>query len=141
MEADLAFVFQTLGLDSNQSEFELVYGLVPQHPNQIAVLSSSIFDIMNELAWRIDVPEIDVRDGRTGETYRESDPTDEPLIRVHSSANEPVDAFVSIRRRDTWFYISNRDIRSKRAFSLLQVMLNLTDNVDSAAGPTVSITN
>ncbi len=96
---------------------------------------------MNELAWRIDVPEIDIRDGRTGESYRELGPTHGPLIRVYTSSQAPADAFVSVRKRDSWFYISNRDMRSKRAFSLLQVMLNLTDNVDNTAGPTVSITN
>ena len=53
---DLAFLQDILGLDPDVTEYQLSYGRVPDGPNEIRVMTSSILQIMNELAWRIDVP-------------------------------------------------------------------------------------
>ena len=140
-ETDLAFLQQALGLDPTESEYELRYGLVAERPTEIVVLTSSILEIMNELAWRIEVPGAHIEDGRTLPGYDDANSFPDPLIRVHSSAEKPEDSFVKIRKRDNWYYIEDTDIASKRSFAMLQLMLNLTDTGDTASGPVVTISN
>jgi hypothetical protein len=141
VRADLAFLRKTLGLDPGSREFTLSYGLLPDEPNEIAVMTSSILEIMNELAWRIDVPSQHIEEGRTGSTFTTDDAGTAPLIRVHFAKGRPENAYVAIRDRDYWFYIDDRDVLSKRPFAMLQIILSLTDSGDTARGPVVSITN
>jgi len=138
---DLAFLQETLGLDPDVTEYQLSYGFVPDGPNEIRVMTSSILQIMNELAWRIDVPPQHVTDGRTGPTFADHDADVGPLIRVHTSEDELLESYVVVRNRDHWFYIDDRDIISKRTFAMLQVILSLTDSGEGARGPVVTISN
>ena len=43
---------------------EELYGLIPDERNEIAVLTSSILELMNEMAWRMSVPPEHVDEGR-----------------------------------------------------------------------------
>jgi hypothetical protein len=138
---DLDFLQETLGLDPNIKEYQLSYGLVPDAPNEIKVMTSSILQIMNELAWRIDVPPEHVVDGRTGPTFGDYDADAGPLIRVHTSEDEIAESYVVVRNRGHWFYIDDRDVVSKRTFAMLQIILSLTDTGEGARGPVVTISN
>jgi hypothetical protein len=138
---DLALLQETLGLDPDVTEYQLSYGLVPDAPNEIKVMTSSILQIMNELAWRIDVPPEHVEDARTGPTFADHDADAGPLIRVHTSVDEPEEGYVIVRNRDHWFYIDDRDVASKRTFAMLQIILSLTDTGEGARGPVVTISN
>lgn len=139
--ADLHFLQESLGLDPDVKEYELSYGLVSDKKNEIVVLTSSILEIMNELAWRIDVPPQHVEEGRTGSTFQETGPAVNPLIRVHYSEEEPEDRFVAVKNRGYWYYIDDRDMISKRTFSMVQIVLSLTDSGDVSKGPVVTISN
>jgi len=138
---DLRFLREALGLDPDADEFTLSYGLVPDEENEIAVLTSSILEIMNELAWRIDVPQEHIDDGRTSSTFLETEADTAPLIRIHHSKERPADSYVAVPNRDYWFYIDDRDVLSKRTFAMVQIVLSLTDSGETARGPVVSITN
>lgn len=128
---DLRFLQESLGLDPASDEYTLTYGLVPEEENEI----------INELAWRIEVPGDHVEEGRTGSTFESIDGWTDPLIRVYTSDAQPKDSYVAVRLRDHWFYIDDRDARSKRTFAIVQIVLSLTDSGDTARGPVVSITN
>jgi hypothetical protein len=141
VEADLQFLFETLELDPTANQYTLSYGLVPDEPNEIVVLTSSIVEIMNELAWRVDVPEEHVEDGRTAATLLKDDPELGPLIRILHSAERPEHSYAAIRDRDYWYYIEDGDVMSKRTFAIVQIMLSLTDTGEGARGPVVSIGN
>jgi hypothetical protein len=141
LASDLRFLHEALDLDPEAKEYELSYGLVPDTQNQIMVLTSSILEIINELAWRIDVPPEHVEEGRTGPSFHGADPEVVPLIRAHYSKEKPTDSYAAVRVRDHWFYIDDRDVPSKRTFAMLQVVLSLTDSGEKARGPVVSITN
>jgi hypothetical protein len=141
IETDFRFLSDSLNLDPGVSEFELSYGLVPDKPNVITVLTSSILEILNELAWRVDVPPEHVEKGRTGATFMGADPEAVPLIRVHVSEEPPEDSYVAIQDRDHWYYIADTDVNSKRTFAIVQILLSLTDSGETARGPVVSITN
>ncbi len=98
-------------------------------------------ELMNELAWRIDVPPEHLEEGRTISSFVREESDVGPLITVHYAEERPEDAFVSIESRGFWFYIDDRDVPSKRTFALVQILLSLTDTSTTARGPVVSITN
>jgi len=138
---DLRFLQEALGLDPNVEDYPLSYGLVPDEKNEIMVMTSSILEIINELAWRVDIPPDHIQEGRTGSTFESTDGWDTPMIRVHYSDEEPKDSYVAVRLRDHWFYIDDRDVLSKRTFAIVQIVLSLTDSGETGRGPVVSITN
>jgi len=138
---DIAFLFETLGLSPGTTEARLRYGLIPSEANEITVLTTSILELMNELAWRVEVPPAHVEEGRTTSTFV-TDYTSVPsLIRIFHSDERPDHALVAVRDRGYWFYIDDRDVASKRAFSMIQLLFNLTSSGETARGPIVSLPN
>jgi hypothetical protein len=138
---DLERVQELLGLDLAHDEFTLRYGLIPSGPNEIAVLTRSILDVMMTLAWSLDVPQEHIEDGRTGSTFEVGPGPTGPVIRNGFGTSCPETAFTAVRNRDTWFYIDDRDLISKRNFAFMQVLLSLADTGNEARGPVVSLTN
>jgi len=135
---DLDLLTSTLGLDPTTDEYTLSYGLIPSGSDEIRVLTTSMLELMSELAWRVDVPPEHITDGRTGPTF-EQPPGAEPLIRVHHAPERPDDAFVAIQNRGYWFYVDDRDIHSKRTFSIMQILLSLSESGEPGRGPVVTI--
>lgn len=137
---DLRLLRDTLKLDPTATEYTLSYGLVPDEPNEIAVLTQSILDSMVDLAGQVDVPPEHVEEGRTRATF-----VDEglggSLFKVHYSREEPDpdDTYTSVYNRGYWFYIDDRDMLTKRTFGVLQLILSLTDSGTGSRGPVVSI--
>jgi hypothetical protein len=136
--ADLALLREVLELDPTADEYKLDYGLIPDEPDEIAVLTMSILDIMVSLANEIDVPPEHVEEGRTRPTFIDTG-LGGPLFRVHVAKDRPDDAYTSVFNRGYWFYIDDRDMFSKRTFGVLQILLSLTDSGDEARGPVVTI--
>jgi hypothetical protein len=44
-----------------------------------------------------------------------------------------------VKYRDLWFWIDDRDIESKRMFTILLLMVNLAESGQPAAAPLVTI--
>ena len=128
-----------LGLGNEAAEFSISYGLVPDEENEIALLTSSILEIMSELSWHIDVPSSHVETGRTMTSFDDQQIFNTPIFHVRSSENKPTDTYVAVFERGTWFYVDDSDLVSKRTFALLQVLLSLTESSDAARGPVVTI--
>jgi hypothetical protein len=135
---DIDFLLTTLRLDPDSKEYKLDYGLIPDEPDEITVLTSSIFDLMLNLAWQVHVPQQHIDEGRTGSTFIDTG-LGGPLFDVHYSEDEPEDAFVKIKDRGYWYFIDDRDLTTKRTFGLLQILFSLTDAGEGAQGPVVTI--
>jgi hypothetical protein len=138
VQRDLEFVHDTLGLDPDASEFTLSYGLVPANSADIAVLTMSMLELLNEMAWRAEVPPEHVEEGRTGPTYVTQEGL-EPLMLVHYAKERPAESYAAVRNRDYWFYLDDRDVGSKRTFAIMQILFSLTESGDAARGPVVTI--
>jgi len=136
---DASRLRELLGLDSTASEFIISYGLIPDESNEIALLTSSILEIMSELSWRVDIPAAHIEAGRTLSSVGEETVFDSPIFHVSSSDKKPNIAYVKVFERGVWFYIDDTDLTSKRTFALLQVLLSLTESSDQARGPVVTI--
>ena len=95
------------------------------------------------MASYIDVPEKHVAEGRTYETFiSQMDVTAEfgPLITIYSDSemSKPDDEFVAVRYGNHWFWIDDRDLKSKRMFSFLMLLFSFTES-EKAYAPVVTI--
>jgi hypothetical protein len=138
---DVARFRALLGLPPTSHSFRVTYGLVPEKPGDVAVLTGSIWDIMLNLAWQFEVPPGHIESGRTDASFVARRASGPPPIQVHFSADEPEDAFAGVRDHDHWFYIDQNDRQSKRVFSFLQLLLNLAETGTPDRTPLVTISN
>lgn len=136
------FVLNTLGLNRNSKSYTLAFGDVAASDTEIALLTRSMLEIVSNIASTIQVPDKHVTEQRTYPTVVERADEDtvlDPLIRVHSSATEPDDAFVSVTYRNHWFWVDDRDLSSKRMFTFLLLMFSLAEHGQAPVSPVVTI--
>jgi hypothetical protein len=126
-QADIGLVKDALGLDPKRDEFRLVFGSA-RRPDEIALNTRSIQQILAELATGVDAPEQDLLDGRV--TARERTVADDTaaLMHIRSGGEQPADAFATVRYRNHWFWIDDRDLTSKRTFLFLTMFMSLTES-------------
>jgi hypothetical protein len=133
-------VRELLGLDPQATEFELVGGAFASNPKQIAVRGRSLLRVLQVLSLYADVPAEDVSEGRaTRGVEPPPEGSGQRTFRILSSEKEPEDAFVAARYRDRYFYISDRDMASKRLLSFIMILFSLADRSPEAAKPVVTI--
>jgi hypothetical protein len=135
-------VKKLLGLNLHAREFNLAYGSIPKDDREIAILTRSMIEITAELAARVEVPAKDVAENRASPgLYDKVDPTDDlrGRVRIQSSTEEPDDAFITVKYRDHWFYIDDRDYLSKRMFSFLLFLFTLAETGGQEKAPIITI--
>jgi len=140
-QAALSVLQQQLRLPKDIEEFEVVFGRLPTKGNEIAVLTSSVLEMLIELGVYFEVPPEHVEAGWTNPT---SELTSEDLswrapIRVKATKERPERAFVAVKNRGYWFWIDEADFRSKSRFSFLMILLSLAESGEEPAGPAVTI--
>ncbi|HVP00296.1 MAG TPA: hypothetical protein VMT15_19630 [Bryobacteraceae bacterium] len=130
-----------LHLRQDATEFNLVAAPLPSSDTEIAVMTRSIIGILQNMAAEVEVPSEHAAQHRafpgfeTGRTL----PGVVPMIRIHSAKSKPPDAFVNIHYRDTWFWIDDGDLVSKRAFAQLMQLFTMTDTGPKESQPVVTI--
>jgi len=128
-----------MGLSQEADVFNVVYGSESLGGTQIAMLTRSLFELLFELGRQIDVPEEHVAEGRTiPSTIVEEDDVNR-LIHVHNGSEPSEFAFVSVRYRDRWFWIDDRDLESKRTFAFVTLIWNLTQVDGGSAVPLLTV--
>ncbi|HVP11331.1 MAG TPA: hypothetical protein VMV94_09130 [Phycisphaerae bacterium] len=141
-EEDVTFVRKTLGLDPAEYEFRIVYGSIPKDNRELAILTRSVLEILVDSASCIEVPAAHVEEKRVNPTLSEETAQGTPvvpLLSIHSSRCRPGDAFLAVPYRNYWFWIDDRDTRSKSVFSSLMFIFSLTDTESKQAAPIVTI--
>lgn len=139
---DSRSVRKTLGIDPEAEEFKVVYGSIAKDNKELAILTRSILQIIINLASGIEVPEAHVAEKQVNPTLPDITPSGipvPPLIRIHSSSSKPDNAFVAVPYQSYWFWIDNRDLRSKGLFSFLMFMFSLTETGGKEGAPIVTI--
>ena len=140
---DLQFVRTTLGAAPDKNgEITVGFGLLPRGPNEIVLLTRSMSEILLEVAAGIEVPAEHVAQGRTAAATRLADaenPRDRPLIRIQSSASPPADSYAAVRYRDTWYWIADGDLNSKRVFTFLMIFFSLAETGVTPQAPVLTI--
>ena len=127
-----------LGLQPGVQEVKVGYGLIQKDDTEIAMLTRSMMQIMVELATQINVPQEHITEGRTPPRKFWGD-KDNYLIKINNSKEKPENAFVTVRYRDYWFYIDDRDLISKRTFTFLMILFSVTETGGKEGLPLVTI--
>jgi len=141
-EDDSRFIRKTLGLDPAAGEFRVAYGSVAKDDKEIAMLTRSMLEIIIDLASYIEVPSVHVEEKRVNQSMPEETVQGNlvpPLIRIRSSSEKPDDAFIAIPYRGYWFWIDDRDMRSKTLFSFLMFIFSLTETGGKEGAPIITV--
>lgn len=139
--AEVRELRQLLQLDPDAMEFSLVFGGTAGNNKEIAVITRSILHIMTTMAVQVEVPAKDVAQGRASPGLDQvGDAANTPrLVRVRSSSSKPSDTFVAVPYRNTWFWIDDCDLKSKRAFAFMMLLFTLSDPGQKEGLPLITI--
>ncbi len=113
-----------LKLSPTADRFNLVYSPLPLTPDELAVGSRSILQMMLALATYVEVPKADVEQRRTVPMPEVR--SAQPLLAVHCGKMHSQDAFAEVEYRGHWFWVDDRDWHSKRTFSTLLFLFTLS---------------
>jgi hypothetical protein len=143
VDRDLRTVREALRITPDaEGELTIAFGAVPRGAHEIALLSRSMMEILLEIALGIDVPAEHIAQGRTAASARSAeaeDPRDRPLVRVLSGPARPDEVFAAVRHRDTWYWIDDRDYRSKRVLSVLMLFFSLAETGVAPQAPLLTL--
>jgi len=140
LSKDSRRVRELLGLPEDTSEFEIAYGLVPRNPNEVAVLTRSMMEIMLQLGFGIDLPAAHATAGRAlpGQ-WQPGDAQAKSLVHIHSGTEAPADAYAAVPFKGYWYWIDDTDIASKRIFTFLMILFSLAETGQTTAAPVVTV--
>ena len=68
-----------------------------------------------------------------------ANPRDQPMVRIQSGMERPETAFAATRYRDRWFWIDDRDLRSKSIFTFLMMLFSLFETGVAQQAPVITI--
>lgn len=131
-----------LGIRPNSREIKVTYGIIPETDQEVALKTRSMLQIMVALAAGIVVPPEHVEEGRTNASLMV--PGSEEialgnLVNIHATTERPENDYVSVKYKDYWFWIDDRDFNSKRAFTFVMVLFSLTESGGKEGLPLVTI--
>jgi len=139
--ADIRELRQLLRLDPEATELTLVFGATASHDKELAVITRSILHIMSTMAAQAEVPADDVAQGRATPGLESGGDAPEPqrLMRIRSSNSTPSEASTAVQYRDHWFWIDDRDLKSKRAFAFMLMLFTLAETGEKESLPLITI--
>ena len=139
---DVAEAERLMGIDVSAPEYRVSYGSGPKDEREIAILTRSMLEILLDMSSYIDVPAAHVTEKRASPGFADAGAATgglPPLLRVHSGTERPGDAFVTIRYREHWFWIEDRDLNSKGMFSFLMFLFTLTETGGGQVLPVITV--
>lgn len=135
-------VKRLLGLNPDKTEFRVIYGAAPQTNDTLALHTRSGFQILFVLSLDVQVPEEHMKEQRAYPAHNilfGEQETSPYQVRILSGPSRPAEAFAMIQYNDLWFWIDNRDLRSKGAFSFLLVLMTLSETTAKNPSPILTI--
>lgn len=142
IEADITEVKKLLCLDLQTREFMVVFGTFQPDDKEIAILSRSMMQVLNDLAYYIAVPAQDVDENRVNPGYQREEVDGvaiPPLIKIGCSPQKPGDAFAAVPYQKNWFWIDNKDLLSKQLLSFLMFSFALEETGAKDGTPVVTV--
>jgi hypothetical protein len=135
-------VRRLLRLSPDADELSLVFATNSKNDHEVAMMTRSMIEILAETSHGVDVPALDLEEGRA---IKMADPSDLGagfyVLHVHSSDTKPrpQDAFSMVHYRNHWFWVDDRDLRSKRGLGFLMALFTMLQSGTSAAPPVLTI--
>ncbi len=104
-------------------------------------MTRSILQVMVDIATNIDVPAVDIAEERVYSRQRTAEqermfPT---LLKVLNGTSAPEDAYAPVHYRGRWFWVDDRDPKSKRALMFLLMLFSLPEGAPASPAPVVTI--
>ena len=117
------------------------YGGYSGKDDEIDMMTRSMLQIMLEFAAIVQVPELDVVQGKAGPGLVD---TQAAALRVHrcgswSQIRSPQDAYVAVQYGRRWFWIADTDIQSKYTFGIIMLLFSIADTGVRGSAPVVTI--
>jgi len=131
-----------LGLSRDTDAFDVVWGTLPENPNQLAIKTRSVLHVLAALAVFVDVPKEDLELGFAPAIDPASaDVTSStlPLMHIHTGSSAPKNPYAAVRYNGKWFWVDGTDTDSKRTFGFLNLLLTIMKS-DTGATPQLVIT-
>ncbi|MEE2907645.1 MAG: hypothetical protein VX527_07410 [Planctomycetota bacterium] len=133
-------VMKLLQLDPNEPFYwlsDLKFQDPPTEPtDSVRVRMRSFYGVMNLLSLAVEIP---LKDSDSQRALPTLAPNTYPMmvqefldvaLHVHDSPSPPKNAWIAVRCRGYWFYIDDRELASKRTFTLAVELLNLQMSSD-----------
>jgi len=138
---DIRELKQLLQLNPEAREFQLTFGAAASSDTEIAMQTRSLLQIMGEVAAQADIPLNHVEEGRAtpGFIEKTGDRENVRFIHIHSSPEKSEEAYLSIRYRDHWYWIDDRDMNSKRTFAFLMLLFSMAETGKEKPLPLITI--
>ncbi|NVN10281.1 hypothetical protein [Nguyenibacter vanlangensis] len=130
-------VRRLLGMAQDDERVEVVYGGGRPRRGQIRLLTRTILGVLGQIAYQIDVPEDDIRSGRTRPTIKLIGRETRPIVVVHVTRERPESVFSWTTYNHKYYWIADDDFDSKLAFTMLQILLELSK---TSKGPSTIVT-
>lgn len=137
---DLHQLKELLELDPHVNEFNVVHGKFALDNKEIAILSRSMYQIMAAFAANIETPLSDIAGVQMDDRHQRSGLNETPSrswIDVQHGKSKPETTFAAVHYRDHWFWIDDRDDRSKSMFNFLMILFSFTERGNSETGAPV----
>ena len=130
-----------LGIKQDLRELQINYGGYSGRNDEIDMLTRSMLQIMLEFAAVVQVPEVDVAQGKaTPGLVEASDAAlNGPPLRVLVTDTAPQDAYVATQYNRRWYWIADTDIQSKYTFAIIMLLFSIADTGVRGSAPVVTI--
>ena len=142
IQADRDLVRKLLGVRPDLQDIKVIYGGLSNSDDVIAIQTRSGLQILAELGANVEVPPEHIAEQRTYPPIQETESRVQPLpplIRIHADKSQPADAFVAVKYRNYWYWIDDRDFRSKGIFTFLMIIMTLAEKGENVQAPVVTI--
>lgn len=126
-----------LGMAQDDERVEVVYGGGRPRRGQIQLLTRTVLGVLGQIAYQIDVPEEDITSGRTRPTIKMVGRVRRPIVVVHVTKERPEAVFSWTSYNHKFYWIADDDFDSKLAFTMLQILLELSK---TSKGPNTIVT-
>ena len=139
--ADTRELRQLLHLDPEATELKLVFGASASSDKELALQARSLLHILHTMSAQVEVPVADITEGRatSGIDSVVDAAGRQGLVRIHSSKDKPANASVSILYHGHWFWIDDRDLKTKRAFAFMMMLFTLAETGEKEPLPLITI--
>ena len=128
-----------IGLDDDATEAPVIVDDRRTSRGDMVVKTRSVLAILQVFSAHVVLPPSHTDSGRASVGAPDSLDVTADAFRILSSPEAPVDAFVAVNYRDTWFYIDDRDLASKRHLAILMLLFAVSGTNEDSTGPVLTI--